>query len=234
MSDSSLRAYAAPHPNAENWWGIGVPFDDKPMFGYANFWWGISRSALYAMLATARFEVVGEREYDRFSDRRGSASGTQGPDPAAGRVLSRARGAAAKGRAARTLRGILRAPAQCLNGGAPGRDDHPTESYAQCRDHLYGGDADALLDAGAAGRDVIALVRALGRRSCRVRSSRARAGTTPRSRRAPGRGPTGAPSRAPPASSSSRGAGGRSHPSGCRSPAPPAPPRLPRRRSAAA
>jgi hypothetical protein len=30
------------------------------MYGYGNCWWGITRSALRAMLATARFEVIEE------------------------------------------------------------------------------------------------------------------------------------------------------------------------------
>jgi len=57
------RAYAAPHwePEREGMVGLGTPFDDAPMHGHANFWWGISPSALRAMLRTARFEVVEER-----------------------------------------------------------------------------------------------------------------------------------------------------------------------------
>ncbi len=46
----------APRPTSV----IGTPFDERPMMGYANFWWGITPSALRAMLATARFEVVEE------------------------------------------------------------------------------------------------------------------------------------------------------------------------------
>ena len=41
--------------------GIGRPVDERPMYGYGNCFWGISRSALLAMLRTARFEVVEER-----------------------------------------------------------------------------------------------------------------------------------------------------------------------------
>jgi hypothetical protein len=40
--------------------GLGTPFDDRPMYGHGNFWWGITPSALRAMLRTARFEVVDE------------------------------------------------------------------------------------------------------------------------------------------------------------------------------
>ena len=41
--------------------GIGSPIDETPMRGLANCWWGISKSALWSMLRTARFEVVEER-----------------------------------------------------------------------------------------------------------------------------------------------------------------------------
>lgn len=41
--------------------GIGEAIDEAPMRGYGNCWWGISRSALRAMLCSARFEVVEER-----------------------------------------------------------------------------------------------------------------------------------------------------------------------------
>jgi SAM-dependent methyltransferase len=40
--------------------GLGTPFDDRPMYGHGNFWFGITPSALRAMLRTARFEVVEE------------------------------------------------------------------------------------------------------------------------------------------------------------------------------
>lgn len=54
------RAYASAHwrPLRKDLYGIGTPFDDRPMHGQGNFWWGITRSALNAMLRTARFEVV--------------------------------------------------------------------------------------------------------------------------------------------------------------------------------
>jgi hypothetical protein len=41
--------------------GIGRPVDERPMYGYGNCFWGMTRSALLAMLRTARFEVVEER-----------------------------------------------------------------------------------------------------------------------------------------------------------------------------
>ncbi len=38
--------------------GLGLPFDERPMHGYGNFWWGITRSALVAMLRASNFEPV--------------------------------------------------------------------------------------------------------------------------------------------------------------------------------
>jgi 2-polyprenyl-3-methyl-5-hydroxy-6-metoxy-1,4-benzoquinol methylase len=61
VSDASRAAYAQAIYRSEEMVGIGVPFDERPMFGHANFWWGITPSALRAMLRTARFEVVEER-----------------------------------------------------------------------------------------------------------------------------------------------------------------------------
>ena len=71
LDDDSRRAYASAHYKPEKCWGIGTPFDDTPMTGHANFWWGISPSALTAMLATARFEVIEtwrDREYPFYVD----------------------------------------------------------------------------------------------------------------------------------------------------------------------
>jgi hypothetical protein len=45
---------------------VGTPFDDRPMYGHANFWWGITPSALRAMLRTARFEVIEEFSHGAF------------------------------------------------------------------------------------------------------------------------------------------------------------------------
>lgn len=55
------RALGRPHWKPDAMLGVGAPFDDRPMFGYGNFWWGITPSALRAMLASARFEIVEER-----------------------------------------------------------------------------------------------------------------------------------------------------------------------------
>jgi hypothetical protein len=52
------RAPFAVAPNAANLIGVGAPFDDRPMNGFANCWFGFTRSALFAMLRTARLEVA--------------------------------------------------------------------------------------------------------------------------------------------------------------------------------
>lgn len=64
LDEASRAAYASAHYKPDDCLAIGTPFDDRPMTGHGNFWWGLSLSALEAMLATARFEVV-ERWRDR-------------------------------------------------------------------------------------------------------------------------------------------------------------------------
>lgn len=59
LGERERAAYQAAH--REPMAGLGAPFEDKPMLGHANFWWGLTGSALRAMLATARFEVVEQR-----------------------------------------------------------------------------------------------------------------------------------------------------------------------------
>ncbi|HEX2086843.1 MAG TPA: hypothetical protein VHF89_14280 [Solirubrobacteraceae bacterium] len=61
LPEAQRRALARPHWRPRHLLGVGAPFDDRPMHGYANFWWGITPSALRAMLRTARFEIVEER-----------------------------------------------------------------------------------------------------------------------------------------------------------------------------
>jgi hypothetical protein len=59
--DAGARgAIARAHYNPDGCLGVGPPVDERPMHGYANFWWGITPSALRAMLRTARFEIVAE------------------------------------------------------------------------------------------------------------------------------------------------------------------------------
>jgi SAM-dependent methyltransferase len=40
--------------------GAGAPLDRSPFMGYANYWWGLTPSALRSMLNIARFEVTDE------------------------------------------------------------------------------------------------------------------------------------------------------------------------------
>jgi methyltransferase family protein len=61
LSDSTRKAFAWAHGDvAPNLLGLATPFDATPGWGYVNFWWGITRSALRSMLDLARFEVVEE------------------------------------------------------------------------------------------------------------------------------------------------------------------------------
>jgi SAM-dependent methyltransferase len=58
LSDSSRRAFAWMHGReAPGLLGAAVPFDRTPAMGYANYWWGITPSALVGMLELARFQV---------------------------------------------------------------------------------------------------------------------------------------------------------------------------------
>jgi len=52
--------------SAKRYWGIGEPFTYTPDEGYANFWWGISRSALAAMMKVAGFEIAEEHDFGPF------------------------------------------------------------------------------------------------------------------------------------------------------------------------
>lgn len=61
LDDEERRPYAAGYSWAGDLLGIGTPVDERPMYGYGNCFWGITPSALRAMLRTARFEVVEER-----------------------------------------------------------------------------------------------------------------------------------------------------------------------------
>jgi SAM-dependent methyltransferase len=60
LDEDARGALSKAHWKADGYLGLGPPIDERPMFGYANFWWGITPSALRAMLRTARFEVVDE------------------------------------------------------------------------------------------------------------------------------------------------------------------------------
>jgi len=66
ISDGGRDAFRHAHGGARAPVCLGVtePFD--PQGGYSNYWWGISRSALTAMVVAAGFEVVEERFWTTF------------------------------------------------------------------------------------------------------------------------------------------------------------------------
>ncbi|MBA2283586.1 MAG: class I SAM-dependent methyltransferase [Acidimicrobiia bacterium] len=61
LDPAARRPYAEGYHWASDLLAIGPSTDERPMYGYGNCWWGITRSALVAMLRSARFEVVEER-----------------------------------------------------------------------------------------------------------------------------------------------------------------------------
>jgi hypothetical protein len=66
LSDGARAAFRQAHGGARAPVCLGVtePFD--PRAGYSNYWWGISRSALRAMVAAAGFELVEEHFWTTF------------------------------------------------------------------------------------------------------------------------------------------------------------------------
>ena len=80
------------------------PFDETPLMGYANMWWGLSPSALTSMLENAGFEVAEQFPYqwsfhDFLSRPRGPQAGIHG---AAGFVPRARRGAPGRPRSGRS------------------------------------------------------------------------------------------------------------------------------------
>jgi len=67
LCESSRRAHGSVHGAGHNAIGVNSPFDATPGLGYANYWWGITPSALRAMVRTARFEIVEEMHPDPFA-----------------------------------------------------------------------------------------------------------------------------------------------------------------------
>ena len=59
LDTAARAALARAYPNrGAGVIGVGTAFDETPMKGHANFWWGITPSALEAMVRSAGFEVV--------------------------------------------------------------------------------------------------------------------------------------------------------------------------------
>ena len=67
LPEPSRRAYGSAHGAGHGAMGVNSPFDDTPSLGYANYWWGITPSALRAMMRTARFDIVEELTPDPFT-----------------------------------------------------------------------------------------------------------------------------------------------------------------------
>ena len=61
LDAEARRPFGAGYSWAGDLLGIGGPIDERPMYGFGNCYWGMTRSALLAMLRTARFEVVEEQ-----------------------------------------------------------------------------------------------------------------------------------------------------------------------------
>ena len=56
MEDGTRGAFARMYPGGAA--GLSTPFDRTPGMGFAGWWWGLTPSALAAMLDMADFEVV--------------------------------------------------------------------------------------------------------------------------------------------------------------------------------
>jgi methyltransferase family protein len=63
-SDPSERAFAHAYSDAAPIYpGMTHPFDETPLLGYANMWWGLSPSALRSLLRYSGFDVREEFHY---------------------------------------------------------------------------------------------------------------------------------------------------------------------------
>lgn len=63
-SPASERAFAKAYGDrASTYPGMTHPFDESPLLGYGNMWWGLSPSALRSMLGYSGFEVREEFHY---------------------------------------------------------------------------------------------------------------------------------------------------------------------------
>jgi hypothetical protein len=61
FGEAERRALSKAYWRPEEHWGIGTPFNERAGLGYGNFWWGLTPSAVRAMLHTAGFDVLEER-----------------------------------------------------------------------------------------------------------------------------------------------------------------------------
>lgn len=60
LPERHRRALARAYDDPSDKWGIGTPFNERTGLGYGNFWWGLTPSAVRAMLHNAGFDVVAE------------------------------------------------------------------------------------------------------------------------------------------------------------------------------
>ena len=60
VDEGTREAVLRGHGDRRGGAGLGQPWEDRPMWGQANFWWGLTPSAVRAMLRAARFEIVEE------------------------------------------------------------------------------------------------------------------------------------------------------------------------------
>ncbi len=67
-SEETRQAFRRAHggDRAPRCLAVTEPFDPAPEAAYSNYWWGITPSALRAMLAAAGFELIEERAYTTF------------------------------------------------------------------------------------------------------------------------------------------------------------------------
>jgi hypothetical protein len=93
QSAEAQAAFAAAHgADAGRYPGMTRPFDEAPLLGYGNMWWGLSPSAVRSMLRYTGFEVVEEFPYQwSFHDYLAKSGPTPDFVPPLG--FSRARGA---------------------------------------------------------------------------------------------------------------------------------------------
>ena len=60
LDDSAREAYASAYRRDQLRAAVAQPFSFEPGWEYANWWWGITPSALRAMMAVAGFEIIEE------------------------------------------------------------------------------------------------------------------------------------------------------------------------------
>jgi hypothetical protein len=68
IPESAQKTFAAVHgAKAPGYLGVAAPFDRTPDMGYANCWWGLTRSSIRGMLSAARFHLMEELPVQPFA-----------------------------------------------------------------------------------------------------------------------------------------------------------------------